>query len=470
MRDNLKSEHTPTEKAVNTALQPASTFGQAWPRPLLGWWVVALLLLVGMLGMLDQIIMSLMVDPIKTALGLSDTQMGLVQGPAFGVATALSVIPCGWLVDRVNRCKFMAMGVTFWSLMTAMCGLASGFGTLVLARACVGMGEATLRPTPPSLISDCFPPPQRPLAIGVFTLFGPIGVGSAVIIGGYVAAAILGNPSVSLPVFGTVESWRAVFLGVALPGILLGALLLFLREPARQEVHCDESAHGMRGFFRGHWRVVLPHFAGVAITSGLLQGIMNWVPAFFIRTFAWNPATVGLRFGLTFLIAGVTGTLCVSFIAKTRRQRGRVNANLSTLSGIVALATVPAFAAPLMSDASTVLALFGVTTFLIAGVLALSFAAIVDYTPNRLRGRVSAIFTLGISLLGTLGPAFVGFGGDHLFAGRGGIGAALAALGLFCIPGAILIGVSARQQRRAIESRSKVSRQMSSEDLSHVGV
>ncbi len=132
-----------------------------YPAPAYAWYVVVILTLAYMFSFLDRQILSLLVEPIRADLDISDTQMSLLQGLAFGIFYTLLGIPIGRLADRRSRRGIIAIGITIWCLMTTACGLAKNFTQLFLARVGIGVGEATLNPSAFSLISDYFPREKR---------------------------------------------------------------------------------------------------------------------------------------------------------------------------------------------------------------------------------------------------------------------------------------------------------------------
>jgi MFS family permease len=150
------------------------------------WAVVAVLMVLYTCSFVDRTILNLMVGPIRAGLGISDTQFSYLTGFAFVVMYSIAAIPFGWVVDRWSRRALIALGVTAWSVMTAMCGFASSFAQLFAARVGVGVGEASLSPAAYSLVSDYFPRQAlaRARALSVFGLGVPIGSGFAMVIGG----------------------------------------------------------------------------------------------------------------------------------------------------------------------------------------------------------------------------------------------------------------------------------------------
>ena len=124
-------------------------------------YALAVLFIVTMLNFLDRQVISIVAEPIKRDLGLSDTQLGLMTGLSFAIFYTTLAIPLAALADRWNRSRIIAIAIAIWSLMTVLCGLAGSFVQLFLARVGVGIGEAGSAPASHSLIADLFPPERR---------------------------------------------------------------------------------------------------------------------------------------------------------------------------------------------------------------------------------------------------------------------------------------------------------------------
>ena len=131
------------------------------------WFAVAVLLVSYAVSFLDRQVISLMVGPIKHDLAISDTQIGILQGPAFGVFFAIMGLPLGWLADRLHRVRLIAIAILLWSAMTIASGLSTTFGGLLFARIGVGVGEAALVPAAVSLLSEYFPPERRAMPLSI---------------------------------------------------------------------------------------------------------------------------------------------------------------------------------------------------------------------------------------------------------------------------------------------------------------
>ena len=211
----------------------APTSDPPWPGSIYAWYVAGVLYVGSIVSFLDRQIIALMVDDIKLDLGLNDFEIGLLQGPPFGIFYALMSIPIALAADRSNRRNIVVAGVTFWSLATAACGLAGNFWHLFLARVGVGSGEACLAPCSYSMISDYFRTTLLPLALAVFTMGNLTGVGLAMIIGGAVIT-FARQIDLNLWLLGEIAPWQFSFIVIGLPGLLLALLMLTIREPYRR--------------------------------------------------------------------------------------------------------------------------------------------------------------------------------------------------------------------------------------------
>jgi MFS family permease len=163
---------------------------QAWVNPLYAWFVVIVLTLAYTCSFIDRQILTLLIEPIRRDLHISDTGVTLLGSVAFSIFYTTVGIPIARLADRTHRRNLMAVGLAFWSVMTAAGGLARGFWGLFAARVGVGVGEAALSPAAFSLLSDYFPPRKVALAISVYSMGLYFGAGLAYMIGGSILKAV----------------------------------------------------------------------------------------------------------------------------------------------------------------------------------------------------------------------------------------------------------------------------------------
>jgi MFS family permease len=201
-------------------------------RPVYSWYVVGVLTLAYILSFIDRQIITLMIGPIKQDLGLTDTQMSYLIGLSFALFYTVFGFLIALAADRYNRRNIVTAGIVVWSVMTAFCGLAKGYGQLFLARMGVGFGEGALSPSALSMISDYFPREKLARAISVYSMGIAVGSGIALLVGGSIIHLVSSAATVTLPLVGELRPWQAAFVIVALPGLPLALLMLTVREPA----------------------------------------------------------------------------------------------------------------------------------------------------------------------------------------------------------------------------------------------
>jgi MFS family permease len=214
-----------TDEQQRQAPDPAA------PVPAYSWYALSVLVVVYMLNFIDRQILSILANDIKADLGLTDADLGFLYGTAFAVFYALFGIPLGRLADSWHRVRLITIGLVLWSAMTALSGFAKNGAQITAARVGVGIGEATASPSAYSLISDYFPPRLRATALAIYSSGLYIGGGVSLLIGGL----IVENWNEAYPGGGPLGlvGWQAAFLAVGVPGLLLAAWLITLREPVR---------------------------------------------------------------------------------------------------------------------------------------------------------------------------------------------------------------------------------------------
>src|ERR1700691_5631051 len=193
---------------MTTAPAPSMRPNQPTASLRYAWYVVIVLTALYMLSFVDRTILSLLVGSIKRDLGISDTRIGLLQGLSFALFYTLMGLPLGRLADTRSRRNLIAASVVVWSLFTSFCSAAKSFWSLFLARIGVGVGEAGLSPAAYSLITDYFPKGCLGLALSVYSMGLFIGSSLALLVGGTTVDALSHLPPVTLPVLGTIASWR----------------------------------------------------------------------------------------------------------------------------------------------------------------------------------------------------------------------------------------------------------------------
>jgi predicted MFS family arabinose efflux permease len=334
------------------------------------WYVLALLTITSLFSVADRLVFSILLEDIKAAFTLSDTQLGLLGGLAFTATYVLAGFPAARLADRATRRSIVAAAIGFWSLMTALCGAATGFWTLFLARTGVGVGEGCSGPSSQSLIADYFRRDQLARAMGVLTLGATCGTVTGLIAGGLLADA-----------FG----WRMAFVLMGLPGLLVGAAILFtIREPRRGR-HAPPGARIAQRPIGETFasllsnRIFLGLVAGFAVQIMIGYAMAFWMAPIALRRFELPLKEVALFLGLAFLAGGIPGPLAGGFL--TDRLTRRDERWRAWLPGVVSLAAILPLALALRAE----------TFPLFLGLFALSYAIFVSSQPPILSGIQAAV-------------------------------------------------------------------------------
>jgi MFS family permease len=424
-----------------------------YPRRSYAWTVVAILIATAVLSYTDRQVLSLLVDPIRADLGISDTQVSLLLGTAFAVVYGFAGIPLGYLADRTSRRNLIFGGVLVWSLGTLACGLSHSFGQLFAARIVVGLGEAVLSPAAISLISDYFPPSRRGTAVGCFLSGIAMGIGASILIGGSVLRVVEMGALAGTPL-ATQAPWRLVLLVIGAPGLLWALAILVIREPERRttETPADSSMSTVAPG-AAQWALVIPIYLVVALASLVDNAVGAWAPTLLIRDFARNPADVGMVLGLLLTAGFGGGVLIGGWLADRAGARGGWSRKLAVCL-ISSLLILPVSLLINVGQFNVVLLSVPLYFALSGSVTALGFSAILDAVPNRSRGLAMAIsFFLNVALGAGLGPTAVAVASDRLFGAKAGLGPAitLTVAVSYAIAAVALVATLSIFRRRQVE-------------------
>ena len=388
------------------------------------WYTVVLLTVAYVFSFIDRYILGLLVEPIKNDLGLTDTEIGLLLGPAFAIFYTTMGLPIGWLADRGRRAWIVTAGITIWSLATAACGLARSFPQLFLARVSVGVGEATLGPCALSMIADSFPEERRGKPIAFYCSALGIGAGIASLAGASVLTWSKSVSGIELPVVGLVAPWQFAFIVVGLPGILLAFLMFFLREPARQDLG-QVGTEGKAGigdalrYVLTRWRVYGGCIA-IACIMTVVAYSQGWLPAMFQRTWGWPAEKYAVYNGIAMLLLGPLCSNLAGWGSDRLYTHGRRDAPLLIGIAGAALLVPSGMIAPLMPNPWAAFAVLQLTTIGIVVLSATAPTVLLNITPGQLRGQVIALYYIVISISGLmLGPMSIGLLNDHVFGEQG---------------------------------------------------
>jgi MFS family permease len=401
--------------------------------------VLAMLLAVYVFNFLDRMLLSILAAPIQADLGLSDGQMGLLGGLAFAALYSTLAVPFASLADRTGRVRVIGWSLVVWSAFTALCGLATSFGQLFLARLGVGVGEAGGVAPSHAVIGDWFAPERRATALAIYSLGIPLGSAFGLLAGGYIAQEI---------------DWRVAFIAVGLAGVAFAPLFrLVMRDrPASIAATTATTSPALGATFRRLARK--PSFwllsFGAAAGSSIGYGISFWLPSFVQRGFGLGLFDTALFVSGTLLIGGMAGILAGGRLADRLGQGDR--AWYAWLPAMAYAASAPLWAAGVSSgNLALAFALLLIPQGLSYVWLGPVLTAVQHLVEPAARAMASALFLLinnliglaaGIYALGALSDALVlAHGEDSLRM------AILWGLGLYLLAG-VLMAFAGRWLRR----------------------
>ncbi len=362
--------------------------------------VLAMLVVLYFFNFVDRQIVNILIEPIKADLGLADWQLGIISGFAFAALYATLGVPIARLADRGSRTNIIAVAVGLWSLMTALCGVAQNFVQLLLARLGVGVGEAGLTPPAHSMIADLYPEERRGTALAIYQLGVPAGALFGLMAGGFIAEA---------------WGWRAAFLAVGLPGIVLAVLVkLLIREPERQGEPAPQPPFGAS--LAALWRI--PSYRHItlafALASFALFAFNAWFPALLGRAYGWNTAQIAAWLGPVGFVSGVAGTFLGGWLGDRFGRRDRRWYMFIVAFGV--FVSVPLFGVVLFAASAPLAVAAYFAPNLLAGMaMAPTFAMVQSLAAPRLRAMASSIVLFFANMIGLgLGPTAVGALSDLL--------------------------------------------------------
>jgi MFS family permease len=398
------------------------------------WYVLSLLTLTSAFSVADRLVFGILVEDIKAAFQLSDFQLGLLGGAAFSLVYVLAGFPAARLADRSVRKNIVAAAISFWSLMTAACGMATGFWTLFLARTGVGVGEGCSGPSSQSIVADFFARHELAKAMGFLTLGSTVGTATGLIVGGQLAEWF---------------DWRWAFILMGLPGLLLGAVLfLTVREPPRgryapKGTDMTQLPLGRTIMSLVTNRVFMGLALGWAVQIMIGYALAFWMAAVMLRQFPISTGDVGLYLGFTFFLGGIPGPILGGYLTHwltLRDERWR-----AWLPGVVSLGCVVPLALSLSSSGfAAFLGWFGLAYAIYVASQAGILSGIQTAVEPASRGFAVAFALFFNNLVGqALGLAVIGGLSDALTPAYGASALALAVFGVCLASGLASLAIFA---------------------------
>lgn len=349
-------------------------------------YALAVLLGVGAFNIIDRTVVNLLLVPIGRDLQLSDTQLGLFAGTAFGIFYALAQIPIARFADRKPRGRIISMALAFWSAMTLLQSSVTGFLTLALTRAGVAIGEAGSGPASMSMMTDLFPQHRRTRAFAILAAQAPIGAAIGALVAGFAREAL---------------GWRGALMLVGVPGLVFAAIVWrTLREPTRGYFQTGpaEPSADMRQTLR--FLLGLPAFRHTLMAYTILvtvAGAQSFDPVYLERVFGFAPKEVGSLLGAAGLLSIVGyylgGWLCDRMTLRDASWALRLPAIFLCFNLAIAIAYYQA-------PNRTVVVTLALTVPFLPGVLPIVLATVQNLSPATMRARAAAILLTVSTLVG----------------------------------------------------------------------
>jgi MFS family permease len=421
--------------------------------------MVVVLALAGVVSVLDRTILNVIVDPVRADLGLSDVEISLLQGLAFGLFYATAGLPLGLTVDRYSRRLVVIAGITVWSLATLYSGFARNFGELFAARLLVGLGEAALSPAAISLIADLFPPTARGRPISLFLMGQAAANGLGISITSFITDAAAGGAFSAVPIMGALAPWRTVFIVCGLAGFVVVIGLLPTREPIRRvagpPVGALVQTRAAIGFFRQHAGVFVPLYLGFAVCFLANYGAAAWNPTMLMRAYGVTRAELGAVLGPLMFAFSLLGPLLGGLLVDAVMRRGD---NLARFGILVAapLFIVPAGVAALAPNSTMAMILIATSPAAVAVIGTTTLALLQSMVEPGMRGVAVALTGLLNTVIGaTTGPLLISLLTERVYGDPRMVGMAIISV---VVPSLLLASglywLTRQQVRKEVAARS----------------
>lgn len=369
-------------------------------------YALTVMTVVYLFNLVDRGLMMLLLQPIKEDLNLSDTQLGLLTGIAFGLFYATMGVPLARWADRGNRATIASLAIGLWGLTVMACLLVTNYIQIVIARIAAAVGESGCKPPTYSLVGDYFPQPaERTRAMAIYLTGAPASALLSFVLGGWL---------------NELYGWRMTFFLMGVPGLLLAVLVKLTIVDPRAQANVDVTEPkpfpSMKNVLLTLWRQPSCRHLSFALILlyTMSMGMAPWYAAFMIRSHGMGTAELGLWFGLIFGFGGMAGTLLGGLVA-SRWFAGDDRGQMRMTAVAVAL-QLPCYLAFLfLPHKHQALAAFAPLMMVFSFFLAPTYALMQRLVPDEMRATAMAVVMLLANLIGMgIGPQVVGIMSDAL--------------------------------------------------------
>ncbi len=379
-----------------------------------GWYTLWFSMFVMLFAFVDRQVLTLAAAPMSARLGLSDGQLGMVQGLGFAIFSVAAVYPIAWAADRFGRRSVLAVCIVTWSLGTASFGFAKNFGQMFIAAIAVAAGEAGTGPIFASVVPELFKGRKRLLANGLTYFFGYLGISLGLALGGGAIGAIDAAHGDLPAALRSFESWRLAFFLVALPAPVFLIFLAFARLDVLHDAPKFEAAKSPSAddFWAFVWRnrvAMGSVLGGLGLYVLAFGGYLVWLPVAATRLFNATPAENGMAIGLATGLGMVGGVIAGTLIVR------RLIVHLGPVATIrffwiaMTVSSPLLLAFPFAGSTWQLYSLFGAVMLSGTAIGSMVATLLQDMVPSVLRARFFAVYTIVVGLIGGSAPSLVGW-------------------------------------------------------------
>lgn len=383
------------------------------------WYALWVLVALVVLRYIDQVVLTIGIEPMRKELALSDAQIGMVQGLGITLAAAIGGVPLAWLADRFGRTRVLALAVLFWSVATAVRTFSQGFGHVMGTTAGMAVAEAALMPIAYAIIPGVFKGRQLALANLILYACGALGYSVAMMAAGQVFRLIDAHPEVLPPFLRGLDSWRTASFMVGAIGPVFALLTLTIRAGASTPAQVQGATHpeGLTHYLRANGRALLAVYGSCGFAAIALGPLMAWLAPALARQFGLSPAQVGSQVGVLYLASSVAG---IGLAGVLNRVLGRGARRLLPVRVGPLLTVIAAAVCGMLLMVESIQAIYAavfVAVTLLVGFNSLMPTVYQLLTPEHLRARVMAVAFSVLALASAAGPIAVGVLSDRMFPG-----------------------------------------------------
>lgn len=418
--------------------------------PASSWYALAILIGTTLFAFVDRQIINLIAPSLQSDLGISDLQLGMLQGLGFALFASLAAYPIGWLSDRYGRRLVLGCCIMVWSISTAACAFQTSFSGIFAAAAGIAIGEAALTPVIFSMLPDLFPERQRNTANFIFFAVALLGVAIGLGLGGFTLELLANNHAALPAMFSAMESWRVALILVAIPGPIFVLLLTTIRmtgatgrvtgDAADKPVDFDK----LLPFLREHWRTIACIYGAIFAYGFPLGAVGAWLPVAMPRAFEGiDASSVGVQLGIAMGIGSIIGLIMAPLGMKILGGDPDLKP-MRMARFCLTVASLPTLSILFASEPWQIYAAVGAQIALLLATGALMPGVLQQLSPPHLRSRLLSLLGICGAIAGGLAPMIVGAMSSMLDAERGLL-TAMVIIGLPAwIAAAILMSMARR--------------------------